>query len=330
MTPATENKGIFVISLDFELMWGIWDVTDIKKYGNHIRGVEKVIPRLLSLFKEYDIKATFATVGFLFARNKEELLAANPALLPSYSNDSYNVYKKEVACIGDNEQNDPYHFGYSLLEMIKNSEHEIGTHTYSHYYCLEEGQTAEEFDADLKAAITIARRDNTGLKSLVFPRNQINPEYLDILLSNGISVYRGNPSSWIYKPRRFSAEVPFIRFCRLLDTYLPISGSNTYLVKKEDSGLVNIPASRFLKPYDTRFSWLEKLRMNRIRNEMTKAAQKNQMYHLWWHPHNFGMNLEENICFLTELLKHYRYLNQQYGFSSKTMLQAAETTEMNS
>jgi peptidoglycan/xylan/chitin deacetylase (PgdA/CDA1 family) len=323
MAHNSENKGSFVISLDFELIWGIWDVTNEEKYGNHIRGVKQVIPALIELFKAYDIKATFATVGFLFARNKEELIAANPALIPSYSYDIYNVYKKEMLRIGQNEQDDPYHFGYSMLEMIKNSPHEIATHTYSHYYCLEKGQTHHEFDADLKAAMAVAEKNNIEMKSLVFPRNQLNPEYLDILSANGLKVYRGNPVSWIYKPRHFAAEVPFIRLCRLLDTYLPISGYNTHIINKKETP-VNVPASRFLKPFDSRFKWLEKLRMARIKTEMTKAAQKNQLYHLWWHPHNFGINLDANISFLTELLDHYKFLNQQYGFKNLTMIEAAQ------
>ena len=228
MTEAAENSGLFVISLDFELLWGVWDVTNKEKYGANIIGVQKVIPQLLTLFAEYRIKATFATVGFLFSKNREELLSANPLVLPSYSNDSYNVYQKEVPLIGVNELDDPYHFGYSLIEILKKSPHEIATHTYCHYYCLEDGQTPEQFDADITAAKKIAEKNNVHLNSFVFPRNQVNEEYLSILVSNNIKVYRGNPTSWIYKPRRYSAEVSFIRLCRLVDTYLPVSGYNTY------------------------------------------------------------------------------------------------------
>ena len=322
-----EKKGHFVISLDFELLWGVWDVTTKEKYGDNITGVQKVIPRLISLFETYDIKATFATVGFLFAKNKEELLQFNPQAIPTYSNENYNVYKKEVPQTGNDEKDDPYHFGYSLLEQLKNTPHEIGTHTYSHYYCLEEGQTADQFTADILAAKKIAEKNGIPLESFVFPRNQVNEDYLKLLFDNSITVYRGNPTSWIYKPRRFTAEVPFIRFCRLLDTYIPVSGYNTHIIKKEKNQPVNIPASRFLKPYVPGLSWLEKLRMRRIKKEMTRAAQKNELYHLWWHPHNFGVNLEKNIDFLTALLKHYTALNKKYGFTSLTMQQAAAAAE---
>jgi peptidoglycan/xylan/chitin deacetylase (PgdA/CDA1 family) len=319
----SNNKGVFVISLDFELLWGVWDVTTKEKYGTNILGVREVIPRLLDLFALYNIKATFATVGFLFAKNKTALNLYLPDITPGYSNHAYNVYTNELPVIGNNENDDPYHFGYSLFNQIKQSPHEIGTHTFCHYYCLEEGQSAEEFDADIKAAKKIANANNVQLQSIVFPRNQVNEEYLTVLKDNGINVYRGNPTSWIYKPRKFTAEVLFIRFCRLLDTYLPISGYNTHKIIKDAHLPVNVPASRFLKPYNKKIAWLQKIKLNRIMNEMTVAAKNNELYHLWWHPHNFGLHIAENIAGLTIILNHYQALNKKYGFINLTMQEAA-------
>lgn len=323
MNEQSNDTGAFVISLDYELLWGVWDVTTKEKYGAHILGVQNVIPALLSAFDEYNIKATFATVGILFTKDKQELTAFIPAKKPSYSNPNYNVYIKEFATMGNNEQDDPYHFGYSLFELIRKSRHEMATHTFSHYFCLEEGQTAEEFDADIKAAIKIAAANNIHISSLVFPRNQINETYLPVLAANGIQVYRGNPESWIYKPRKFSAEVPFIRLCRLFDTYLPVSGNNTFCLEKANGLPVNIPASRFLKPYNKNLAWFEKLKLKRIMNEMTYAAKKKELYHLWWHPHNFGINIKENLENLSVLLKHYQFLHAKYGFTNLTMKEAA-------
>jgi peptidoglycan/xylan/chitin deacetylase (PgdA/CDA1 family) len=323
MNSPSNNSGTFVISLDYELLWGVWDVTTKEKYGKHILGVQQVIPALLDLFKTYNIKATFATVGILFAKNKEELTSFIPTLKPAYSNHTYNVYANEFDKTGSNEKDDPYHFGYALFEMIKQSEHEMATHTFSHYFCLEDGQTADEFDADIKAALKIAADKNVQLTSLVFPRNQINEAYLPVLQKNGITVYRGNPVSWIYKPRMFAAEIPLIRLCRLLDTYFPVSGNNTFVIKKQDGLPVNIPASRFLKPYNKNLAWFEKLKLKRIMNEMTYAAKNNELYHLWWHPHNFGVDINENMQNLAVLLNHYKFLNKKYGFTNLTMKEAA-------
>ena len=323
MVNNGDDKGVFVISLDFELLWGVWDVTTKERYGNHILGVKLVIPELLRLFKNYNIKVTFATVGILFAKNSIELQQFKPEVKPTYSNPAYNVYANEFNSIGKDEKDDPYHFGYDLFDMIKESEHEMATHTFSHYFCLEEGQTADEFDADIKAAKKIAAARDSELHSLVFPRNQINEAYLPVLAENGINVYRGNPVSWIYKPRKFTAEILFIRFCRLLDTYLPVSGNNTHVINKTAGLPVNIPASRFLKPHNKRLLLFEKMKLRRIMNEMTYAAKNKELYHLWWHPHNFGINIKENMAGLAILLNHYQMLQKKYGFTNLTMKEAA-------
>ncbi len=323
MQKQNNNNGQFVISIDYELLWGVWDVTTKEKYGQHILGVRKVIPALIDLFETYHIKTTFAIVGFLFAKNKEELLPFLPEIRPNYLNNDYDVYGKEFRSIGNNEEDDPYHFGYSMFQLIRNSNHEIGTHTFCHYYCMEEGQTEAEFDADIKAAKKIAAANGIDLISIVFPRNQLNTEYLAVLKNNGILVYRGNPTSWIYKPRKFSAEIPFIRLCRLLDTYFPISGYNTHSIDKNDGFPVNIPACHFLKPYNKKLAWLEKLKLARIKKEMTIAAQKGKLFHLWWHPHNFGININENIANLKTILDHFVVLNKEYGFANLTMKEAA-------
>ena len=323
MTAHNQHNGIFVISLDYELMWGVWDVTTLEKYGNNILGVREVIPKMMQLFEQYNIKTTFATVGMLFAKNKNELLASMPDIKPAYSNNEYNVYDKEFIKTGFNEKDDPYHFGCDLINLVKKSGHEIATHTYSHFFCLEDGQTFEEFDADIKAAIKIAVANDMPVSTIVFPRNQVNELYLPVLVNNGIHVYRGNPISWIYKPRKFAAELPFIRLCRLLDTYFPISGNNTSHTDRVAGLPVNIAASRFLKPYNKNLSWFEKLKLKRIMNEMTYAAKNNELYHLWWHPHNFGVNIPENMHNLTVILNHYRFLQNKYGFKNLTMKEAA-------
>ena len=60
---------------------------------------------------------------------------------------------------------------------------------------------------------------------------------------------------------------------------------------------------------------------------MTKAAKTGSLYHLWWHPHNFGNNVEKNMKFLEEILKHYQYLSGKYGMVSLNMEEAGKLFE---
>ena len=60
------KQGVFVVSLDFELYWGVRDKLNIEQYGDNLLGVRKAIPEILRVFENSNIHATWATVGFLF------------------------------------------------------------------------------------------------------------------------------------------------------------------------------------------------------------------------------------------------------------------------
>ena len=104
------KNGNFVISLDFEIYWGVRDVLELDQYKEHLLGVRKVIPGLLNLFGKYDIHATFATVGMLFFNNKEELLDGLPERKPTYEDPHISPYTGHFSRVGKNEEEDPFHF----------------------------------------------------------------------------------------------------------------------------------------------------------------------------------------------------------------------------
>ena len=317
--------GKFVISLDFELMWGVIDIKNVDQYKENIKGVHKVIPRLLETFNTHGINATFSTVGFLFFETKQELLNNLPSQLPGYLNKSLSPYSSHIEKIGENCHRDLYHFAPDLIKLIlQYPKQEIGTHTFSHYYCLEEGQTIEDFRADLIQAKKVADKFGINLSSLVFPRNQFNDDYLLICKELGIMCIRGNESSWLYEPRSGRKESLVRRALRLADTYINISGQNCYGVEQLKNKLpVNIPASRFLRPFSSRLQVLDGLRLKRIKSGMTHAAKEGLIYHLWWHPHNFGTNQDENFAFLEKILTHYDELHLKYNFESHTLTSLA-------
>lgn len=318
---TTKNNGKFVISLDFELLWGVRDKRTIAGYGENIRGVHTVIPRLLQTLTQYDTKATFSIVGFLFFENKTELLNNLPDKLPHYIDKHLSPYDGHFAMVGENAATDPYHFAPDLIRLIqKYPEQEIGTHTFSHYYCLEDGQLEDDFKSDLQAAKKVAVKYGIELTSLIFPRNQFNDAYLKVCQEEGILCYRGNEQSWLYEARNAGDESLSRRALRLVDAYLNISGHHCYrddYLKSKSP--VNIPASRFLRPWSKKLSKLNKLQLNRIQSGMTYAAKNNLTYHLWWHPHNFGINQDENFALLEKILRHYKELNERFNFQSYTM-----------
>ncbi|MEO7445224.1 MAG: polysaccharide deacetylase family protein [Ferruginibacter sp.] len=322
-----EQHGKFIISLDFELLWGVRDKRSIATYGDNIKNVHTVIPRLLEEFTRHNIKGTFAIVGFLFLKNKQDLLENIPGKKPGYADQNLSPYHDEF----DKIEDPAYYFAPELIKLIAHTPgQEIGTHTYSHYYTLENGQNISEFEDDLKMAIKVAADNDISFTSIVFPRNQYNDAYLEVCKKAGLICYRGNELSWIYEPRNSDKESLIRRGVRLLDVYVNITGHHTFSdVSVANKDFVNIPASRFLRPYSRTLSFLDKWRLRRIKTGMLHAATHNSTYHLWWHPHNFGNHIEENIAFLGQVLSYYNELNIKYGFISYTMTELAKKIQAN-
>ena len=324
--PSNTLPGALVLSLDFELHWGVRDHAPAEgPYREHLIGAHTGVERTLDLLAAYDVAATWATVGFLFARSRDELEAASPMLRPAYTDARLDPYSEPI---GLDEGSDPLHYAPSLIERIgQTPRQEIGTHTFSHYYCGEPGASPLSFEADLRAAQQIAERTGQPLRSIVFPRNQSGPAYVRVLPAVGIDVYRGNPPGRLWhveegaEGRRITRRVG-----RLLDTYLPVDGDDTvgWETVPEPYGLANVRASRFLRPYDPRLAALEPLRLRRITQSLTRAARQRRIYHLWWHPHNFGMNLDANLGVLRRILDTFADLREREGMLSLSMAEVAD------
>lgn len=320
------TNGYFVISLDFELYWGMFDKVSKEDYGENILGVRVALPQILKIFEENEIYATWATVGFLFSENRTDLLNHIPQAVPNYKNPDLSSYQ-HIEKIGQNEIEDPFHYGASLIKLIKGTPYqEIGSHTFSHYYCLEDGQNKDDFIEDLRAFKRISK--GMEVSSIVFPRNQVNKDYLESCALHGIRTYRGTEKTKIYMAETEEEKNGLSsRALRLADSYINIFGHNTY--KKEDvefeNELINIPSSRFFRPYFNKLKMLEKIKLRRILNDMTYAAKNQEIYHLWWHPHNSGKNIEENLKQIKLIVLHYKYLHKKYNWESINMRKLAAT-----
>jgi peptidoglycan/xylan/chitin deacetylase (PgdA/CDA1 family) len=317
--------GALVISLDFELHWGVRDkCAPDGPYADNLRGARKAIPAILDLFEEFDIAATWATVGFLFAESRREREKFSPARRPQYVDLRLDPYCEPV---GENENDDPLHYAPSIIEMIrKRQRQEIATHTFSHYYCLEQGENRETFTADLRSAIAIARQRGIELRSIVFPRNQFRPGYEEVLRECGILCYRGNELNWMYRPRPRSRETLAVRGPRLLDHYVSLSGPKVVQWKEilQPNGVANVRSSMFLRPYSLEWKSFEPLRLQRITGGIEAAAEQRGIFHLWWHPHNFGKHTQQNLEFLRKIFEAFTRYRQTHGMRSLSMAEVAE------
>jgi peptidoglycan/xylan/chitin deacetylase (PgdA/CDA1 family) len=315
-----DRPGALVISLDFELHWGLRDHVDRDDARfRRLTKARQAVKEMVSVFTDRRIRATWATVGFLFASSRTELEAHQPRLRPAYSRPGLDPY---VEKIGLDEESDPEHLAGSLVDLIASGGgQELGSHTFSHYYCLEPGQTEATFRADLAAAQSIARARGHELTSLVLPRNQWNPRYAGAVLDAGFVCIRSPQHSWGHRAGPQSSASALRRAARLADSYVGLSPPPTTAWSDVllQSGLCDVPASAFLRPFDPDRVRAEPLRLARLRSGMRHAARKGRIFHLWWHPHNFSQHCSENIAVLEQILDEFERLAAVEGLQSLNM-----------
>src|SRR5690348_14705140 len=323
---AIPDYGALVISLDFELYWGVADIYVAgSAHREKLVAAHYVIPRLLDLFREFDISATWATVGMLFAHDESEAKAFYPDKRPSYTDSKLSSYSPSHQ---QHDLEERFHYAPDLIKKIADcARQEIATHTFAHYYCLEPGQDAQEFEADLSAAKRIAEKYGVTLRSIVFPRNQINGNYFPVLANSGIRAYRGNQSHWANIPGPRREQVKWNRrIIRLAEAYVDVTGDNTVRWEEiiEPSGLCNVRASRYMRPYAPSRHLLEPRRLKRIVSGIEFAAKSKRLFHLWWHPEDMGRNTAENFCFVRAILQSFKRCQQKYGMRSMSMCDVAQ------
>lgn len=310
------NKGGFIISLDFELMWGLADHDReyIQKYSDNVRHAPEALLRIIRICSRYGVKLTVAHVGAMTQSKPSELLQSTPSnMRPAYCKSA--LYSGRIISTMPDfaEESELFCCPTTLKELSKQLNVELASHTYSHYYCLEDGQTIEQFENDI---VQVRQHSLSNYSTIIFPRNQVSENYLNVCARHGFTHYRGIVEDFIHRPSKTKSRFSVKGALRLLDTYIPITGDKTFKEIEEVGGMKNVPGSMFLRPYNRKLRWFEPLKMSRIKRSMKKAAQKGEFFHLWWHPHNFGNNMEENIVQLTEICEFYSQLHDRYGFNS--------------
>jgi hypothetical protein len=317
--PVSEQPGALVISLDFELHWGMRDhAAPTAETAAMLIASRDVVTTLAERFVARHVRATWATVGLLFASTSAEAKALTPSLRPNYSRPELDPYSEPI---GPDELGDPIHLAGSLVDRLCELEgQEIASHTFSHFYCLERGPLAAAFAADLAAAQSAAGRRGLKLKSLVLPRNQWRDDYASVVLDAGFECIRGPQPGWANRSRRGEDTGLAVRAARLATTY---TGPGLHTFGWDEimtpSGLCDIPASTFLRPLSPKTRSLEKLQYHRLTAGLRDAARRGRVLHVWWHPQNFVSDPPTNLALLERLLDEFDRLRVSDGMQSLSM-----------
>jgi hypothetical protein len=255
-TVRAMERGALTISIDLELLWGVWDVLTPYHLARCLDRERDICQRLVDLFERHDAPVTWAVVGRLV-------------------DDSYGFdgLRGDARCW----------YAPDIVDVVRGSRvgHDVGSHSYAH---IDFARAAPDAAA---ADIERARRahDALGLDftSFVFPRNRVGN--LDALHAAGIRVYRSTDEGPL---RWFEDHAPRLRpVANLADKALPVAAA-TVVPLEHESGMVELPSSLLLMGRNgaRRLATPAALR-SKLRNSIARAAERRECFHLWFHPSNF-------------------------------------------
>jgi peptidoglycan/xylan/chitin deacetylase (PgdA/CDA1 family) len=277
--PVVElQSGIFTLSLDFELIWGTLDKPKHTRF-RRLCAIEReeVIDRLLALFAEYKISATWCTVGHLFLdRGKNEGDRSTDADAPIF-------------------------YGRDLIERIRKCSvpQEIGSHTFTHKIFDDPQCTRSVADEELTASVKAARDLGLTMTSFAFPRNRIN--HVDLLQKHGFTAYRGQDAQWY---AHTSERRWFHRVGHLLDMFCATAPTPGLPVWHEE-GIWEIPGSMLYTPsHGLRRILPARARVHRARKGLRSAAAQKKIFHLWFHPTDVVVRKEAMLDGLRQILEY--------------------------
>ena len=281
------DRGIFTLSLDFELIWGTLDL-GLEGFREACeRERSDVVDRLLALLAEFEIPATWCTLGHLFLGECSPRDGRkHPEIVPPTHDWVANWFEHDPC---GSEESDPIFYGKSLVDRVLACPvpQEIGCHSFSHPIFGDPGCSRETAASELAECVRLAAERGLALRSFAFPRNQVG--HLEVLREHGLIAYRGPDEAWYENPR---CPRPLKRVGHIVDVLL---ARRPQVVLPEETlpGLWNVPGSMIYFPmHGLRRHIPPSLRVRRALKGLDAAADKRRIFHLWFHPTNLAFETD--------------------------------------
>jgi peptidoglycan/xylan/chitin deacetylase (PgdA/CDA1 family) len=292
------SRGVFTLSLDFELIWGTLDLFGPGRFDRPCR-VERdqVIDGLLGLLEEYEVAATWYVLGHVLLPSCRRVNGvAHPEIVrPRHSWVGGDWFGHDPC--GD-EDSHPTFYGRRLVEKILACRvtQEIGSHSFSHVIFGDRGCSLETAASEIQASLEAASELGLKPRSFAFPRNRAG--HLDLVRDLGFSSYRGPGPRW-YENRERAG--PVSRLAHLLDFVLA-TPPPLVLPARTPEGLVNLPGSMVFFPmHGARRALPLSRRVRRAVKGLEAAARERKVFHLWFHPTNLADHPETMLGGLRQI-----------------------------
>ncbi len=306
------GRGVFTLSLDFELIWGTQDLAGPEGFRRAcLFERRRIIDDLLALLHEFEIPATWCIVGHLFLDACDGKHAELKRPTHAWLREDWFHHDP-----GGRENNESVFLGKSLVEKILAcpTRQEIGFHSFSHVIWGDPGCSREVAESEMNACVQAAAWTGSRAISFVFPRNRAG--HLDVLAANGIRVFRGPGPRWYERD-----ENPGVlgRLAHLLEAAAG-TAAPTVLPETTSEGPVNLPGSMiYLPAHGIRGLIPVGRRVRRAISGLENAADQRRVFHLWFHPTNLADRYQSMMAGLRAVFDRVRALRDAGGIDVRPM-----------
>ena len=291
------QSGVFTLSLDFELIWGTLEDhgPDAFRRACEIERTE-VVDRLLGLFAEFEIPATWCILGHLFLDSCAlENGSKHPEIVHARRATGADWFAVDPCT---DEATDPVFYGRSLVEKIRSCpvRQEIGSHSFSHV--LFDEVSSDAAASELAECVRLGQAAGVELHSFAFPRNRVG--HLGALRDSGFICFRGPEPGW----HEGAERGPLRRVAHLLDV---IAARTPPVVEpiERAPGLWDIPGSMMYFPMHGRRRHIPlSRRVKRAAKGLDRAAETGRVFHLWFHPTNLADEIDRMFDGLRSIFEH--------------------------
>jgi peptidoglycan/xylan/chitin deacetylase (PgdA/CDA1 family) len=308
------DRGVFTLSLDFELVWGTLDL-ELEGFRDACeRERSEVVDRLLALLAEFEIPATWCTLGHLFLGEcSPHDGRKHPEIVPPTHEWVADWFANDPC---GSEESDPIFYGKTLVDRVLACPvpQEVGCHSFSHPIFGDPGCSRETAASELAECVRLAAERGIELRSFAFPRNRVG--HLDVLREHGITGYRGPDEAWFEDPR---VPGPLKRLGHIADVLL---ARRPPVVLPEETlpGLWNVPGSMIFFPsHGIRRHIPPSRRVARAVKGLDAAASRRRIFHLWFHPTNLAFDTDAMFDGLRQIFQRASELRDTGELSIKSM-----------
>lgn len=304
------DKGIFTISIDVELAWGMVDMPMTSQDYAAVDREREVVRRLLDLFSTYNVRATWALVGHLLLDCVAEQ-GGTP--LPDFPRPAAADEADWFAHVRDAQRH--AWCARDIVDMLRRATpaQEIGSHSFAHLRFDEQRTRRAAIEADIAAFTRLHADEHLPVASFIFPYNCVG--FRSLLAQAGVRAYRGVSPRWYDGVRPNALR----RVLNLLTVALALP-PRTVLPAREPNGLVNIPDSMLWYSRRGMRRWLPpRAQVRMAQAGLDGAARHQRIFHLWFHPSNFAFDTDRHLAQFEDVLRHAQQLTKAGTLTILTM-----------